>query len=151
MPQRRPIVFLAAQPTVARGRPAPHTGLDPLYEHGDVVVLIQPGDAPSFNAERCMRLIESRLEPFDPERDMFAFAGGDQLALFMTALVLADICRDEGITSVTWLRYERGLDDRGNRTHKGAKYVPVEVPVCGGSADAYLIETVGDVPRDGAA
>lgn len=119
-------VHLIAQPSVSRDRKPP--SLDPLYEHGPVEVLIQAGEYPTFNPERCLKLVEDRLRNFDPDRDCLAWAGGDALAAVMAGVVLSDMAAEKGWESFTWLRYERPVDGSGKRTHIGAKYTPIKVP-----------------------
>lgn len=120
-------VYLISQPSVSRDKRPPN--LRPLYEHGPVEVLVQSGENPAFHPDRVMRLIESRLKDFNADTDFIAHAGGDPLASVMVGIVLADMAADpeQGFESIKWLRYERGKDNAGARTHDNAKYIPVSI------------------------
>jgi hypothetical protein len=56
---RRPTVFLIAQPTISRKK-AP-VDLAPLYEHGDVQVVLPMSDSPTFTPVKCYEVMEDRL------------------------------------------------------------------------------------------
>lgn len=123
----RPTVYLIAQPTVKRN-PAPGQratqNIEPLYRHGDVVVLVAAGEYPTFNPERCLSLMEHRMADFDPERDFFAWAGGDTLS----AVLVGNLLAQRGVKEIRWLRYERGRDGK-TRTDHDAYYLPVTIPL----------------------
>jgi hypothetical protein len=70
-------VYLISQPSVARTKDNQPKNMEPLYEHGEVVVLVQAGEHPTFQQKRVMRLIRQRLEHFDPTCDTVAWVGGD--------------------------------------------------------------------------
>ena len=119
---RRPVVYLIAQPTVSRNK-SKNFNLDPLYDHGEVQVVLPMGDSPTFTPEKCMDVIERRLEAFDPSIDFLVWAGGDTLAAVMVGMALVN--RD--IWAFQWLRYERARLADGTRTDEGAAYVPVTI------------------------
>lgn len=129
--QTMPKVFLIQQPSLSRVRDNRPKNMDPLYDHGEVIVLIPSGEHPGFNPERVMRLIRQRLEGFDPKVDYIAHVGGDALSVLMVGMVLADMSCDENFPfeAIQWLRYDRPEDGRGGRTHEGAKYVPTRVVI----------------------
>lgn len=121
---RTPTVYLIAQPTVPRkGGKLPD--LTPLAAHGDIKVLITPGEYPAFHPERALKLIRQRLAEFDPAIDYIAWAGGDTLSAVLTGIVLMEL----ECTGVTWLRHERGRDpkDPSIRTDEGSHYTPVDI------------------------
>lgn len=120
---RRSTVYLIAQPTISTHGKQPN--IEPVAKYGSIRVLIQAGEYPTFNPGRCLDLIRSRLEAFDPEQDYLVWAGGDTLAAVLTGVVLAE----RGVQEVTWLRYERGRDRQGARTDEGSRYVPITVPL----------------------
>lgn len=120
---RRPTVYLIAQPTISR-RKAP-LNLEPLYEHGEVQVVLPMSDAPTFNPVTCYEVMEKRLENFNPEIDFLVWAGGDTLSAVMVGMIL--INQAEPVWRFNWLRYERFRHPDGSRTDKGAKYVPVVI------------------------
>lgn len=119
---RRPVVYLIAQPTVSRNKTKPFD-LNPLYDHGEVQVVLPMGDSPTFTPIKCMDVIEKRLEAFDPDIDFLVWAGGDTLAAVMVGLALAQM----EIWCFRWLRYERARLPDGSRTDIGAKYTPVDI------------------------
>lgn len=114
-----PTVFLIAQPMIQRRKKPPN--LKPLYEHGEVQVIIPTSDSPTFNAQKCYEMVENRLAGYDPEVDFLVWAGGDTLAALMAGMYLGN----EDIWRFRWLRYERHRLPDGSRTDEGAKYVPV--------------------------
>lgn len=124
-------VFLIQQPSMARQREHRPKNMDPLYDHGEIIVLVQAGEHPGFQPERVMRLIRQRLSGFNPKTDYIAHVGGDPLSTLMVGMALADLSCDEHFPfdSIQWLRYDRPEDGRGGRTHVGAKYVPTEVVI----------------------
>lgn len=120
---RRPTVYLIAQPTLSR-RKAP-LNLAPLYEHGEVQVVLPMSDSPTFEPVTCYNVMEERLRHFDPEVDFLVWAGGDTLAAVMAGMILVNM--EQPIWCFKWLRYERFRNADGSRTDKGAKYVPVVI------------------------
>lgn len=118
----RPIVYLIAQPTVAStGRVL---DLSALSEHGEVLVIVRSGDAPSFHPPRTLERIKKRLLRFRPDKDFLVWAGGDTLAALLTGVVLTGMQLKE----VQWLRWERRLDPgTGRRVDDGGRYLPVRV------------------------
>ena len=121
VPNRKPIVYLIAQPTISRRKVPPN--LTPLYKHGDVVTLLMAGEQPAFRPRDCFEALETRFRNFDPEIDFMAWAGGDVLAAVMAGMLLAE--RD--IFCFQWLRYERFRLPNGDRVDEGATYEPVEI------------------------
>jgi hypothetical protein len=97
--------------------------LDPLYDHGELRVVLPTGDAPAFRPGECMNTMAARFEHFDPELDFIVWAGGDTLAAVMVGFLL----HERGFHVFNWLRYERRRLDDGSRTDDGAKYYPVKV------------------------
>lgn len=120
---RRPVVYLIAQPTVSR-RKAP-INLKPLYEHGEVQVVLPMSDSPTFNPVTCYEVMEERLSRYDPDVDYLVWAGGDTLSAVMAGMILVN--QEEPIWRFIWLRYERHRNEDGSRTDTGAKYVPVVI------------------------
>lgn len=120
---RRPTVYLIAQPTLSRRKPP--INLAPLYEHGDVQVVLPMSDSPAFEPTTCYKVMEDRLRHFDPDNDFLVWAGGDTLAAVMVGMILVN--QEEPIWCFKWLRYERVRLEDGSRTDKGAKYVPVVI------------------------
>lgn len=136
----RPTVYLIAQPTVSRRKAPPD--LKPLYDHGEVQVVLPLSDSPTFNPVKCYEIMEDRLAHFDPERDFIAWAGGDTLSAIMVGMML--INRDEPIWKFNWLRYERFRQPDGRRTDEGAKYIPVVIDLRDPQYD--LLEETDDRP-----
>lgn len=122
IPQKR-TVFLIAQPTISR-RKLP-LNLGPLYEHGEVQVVLPMSDKPSFSPAKCYDVMAERLARFNPETDFLVWAGGDTLSAVMVGMILVN--QEEPVWRFTWLRYERFRKDDGTRTDEGAKYVPVVI------------------------
>lgn len=120
---RRPTVYLIAQPTVSR-RKKP-LNLAPLYDHGDVQVVLPMSDSPTFEPLKCFEVMEDRLSKFDPEIDFLVWAGGDTLSAVMAGMILINM--EEPVWRFNWLRYERFRNPDGSRTDEGAKYVPVVI------------------------
>jgi hypothetical protein len=118
-----PTVFLIAQPSVARDGKMPN--LEPLAEYGDVKVLVEAGDYPSFRPDTALAKITERLSDFDAEHDYLAWAGGDTLAAVITGMVLSTM----GHKYVRWLRFERGRTEDGKRDGNNGKYTPIDVLV----------------------
>jgi hypothetical protein len=97
--------------------------LSPLYEHGDLKVVLPVGDSPTNHPDQSYCLMEERLATFDPEKDYLVWAAGDVLAAVMVGMILVNM--EEPIWKFNWLRYERARLPDGTRTHEGARYVPV--------------------------
>lgn len=140
---RRPVVYLIAQPTVSRNKKP--MDLAPLYEHGDVQVLCPAGDAPTFTPVRCVEVMEQRLVNFDPTCDFLVWAGGDTLAAVMAGMLLAEA----GHYTFTWLRWERDRTDDGGRLETG-RYRPVRIDISEEdfSDDDDMRDMAGDLFRD---
>lgn len=120
-------VYLIAQPSVNRQGELPK--LEPLREYGEVRVLCQTGEWPSFNPRRCLNFMRSRLAHFDPARDYLVWAGGDTLAAFLAGIVVGELGA-RGVEHIQWLRYDRPKDQgTGQRTDVGARYVPITIPL----------------------
>jgi hypothetical protein len=117
------MVFLIAQPTVPKDGKMPN--LEPLAEFGDVKVLVEAGDYPSFRPDLALEKISERLANFDAENDYLAWAGGDTLAALITGMVLAE----RGHRYVRWLRFERARTEGGGRDNNNGKYTPIDVLV----------------------
>lgn len=120
---RRPVVYLIAQPTISR-RKSP-INLQPLYEYGEVQVVLPMSDSPTFKPVACYEVMEDRLSRFDPDMDYLVWAGGDTLSAVLAGMILVN--QEDPIWRFTWLRYERYRNEDGTRTDKGAKYVPVVI------------------------
>lgn len=135
---RRPTIYLIAQPTLSRRKPP--LNLEPLYEHGEVQVVLPMSDSPTFNPAHCYDMMEARLSKFDPAIDYLVWAGGDTLAAVMVGMIL--INQEEPIWCFNWLRYERFRNPDGSRTDIGAKYVPVVIDLR--TSDETLEEDVDD-------
>lgn len=117
----RPRVFLIAQPTIAKNGSLPD--LTPLADYGDVTVVVEAGEYPSFRPSESWRRVVSRLQDYDAENDFLAWAGGDTLSAVMIGAALAA----QGHRSFRWLRFERGRLANGERDNMRGKYTPVEV------------------------
>jgi hypothetical protein len=123
---RSAVVYLIAQPSISR-RKKP-VNITPLYEHGEVQLVLPQGDSPTFTPRKCLDKMCDRLFPevgrnYDPETDYLVWAGGDTLAALLTGMLLAE----QEIWSFKWLRYERARLPNGDRTDEGAVYVPITV------------------------
>lgn len=132
-----PSVYLIAQPTVKRDGAVPDTSA--LGEFGEVKVLINSGEYPALHPERCLTLIEKRLETFDEAEDMIVWAGGDTLAAVLVGVVLERM----QINAVRWLKFQRGWDGDGNRDPEKSYYREVIVPLMTPRVDEYAPD-----PRD---
>jgi hypothetical protein len=119
--RRKPVVYLIAQPTVSRTKK--NMNLDPLYNHGDLKVLIPAGESPAFNPTKCIEIMAARFEHFDPTVDFLVWGGGDTLSAVMAGFLLSE----RNIQVFNWLRYERKRLPDGTRVDDGAIYVPVKV------------------------
>jgi hypothetical protein len=119
----RPTVYLIAQPSISRSKKP--IDISPLYEHGDVKVVLPMGDSPTNRPSESYCIMEDRLATFDPDRDFLVWASGDVLSAVMTGMILTNM--EEPIWKFNWLRYERARDSDGSRSHVGAKYVPVVI------------------------
>jgi hypothetical protein len=128
-----PKVYLISEPSTSRVRDHKAKNMEPLYEHGEIVVLVRSGEHPGFQPARVMRLIRQRLTDFNFETDFVAHVGGDPLAVLMVGMALADMSVAEDGESlfhrVRWLRYDRPEAPGGGRTHEGARYVPTDVEI----------------------
>lgn len=125
-------VYLIAQPTVPRQKPDGSRGqmdMTPLYEHGEVRVLVQAGEYPGFHPARCLDKIEQRLADFNPDTDCLAWLGGDTLSAVLTGFVLATKLHDVDDPHVTYLRFDRARLPDGSRDNTTGKYIPVRVPL----------------------
>jgi hypothetical protein len=118
-------VYLIAQPSLDREGRAPD--LSSLRAHGELRVVVRSGEYPSSNPQRAMRLVRERMADFNPSTDFVVWAGGDTLAALLVGVVLAE----KGCYDVMWLRYDRPRDPNNShrRTHTGARYVPLVVPL----------------------
>lgn len=125
-PDRPAVVYLIAQPSLSRKK-AP-VNITPLYEHGELKLVLPQGDSPTFAPKKCIDLMGKRLFPeegeeYNPDYDYLVWAGGDTLAALLTGMLLAE----REIWSFKWLRYERARLADGSRTDEGATYVPITV------------------------
>ena len=119
-------VFLICEPSVKKARTAGGAlpNITPLFEHGPVTVLLSSADPRPVNSpDRALRLLEQRLDAFDPDHDLLAWAGGDTITALLTGVAL----ERRGVNAVTWLRYDRAIAPDGSRTDDGARYAPVRV------------------------
>jgi len=120
---RRPIVYLIMQPTSSRTREP--LDLVPLYDHGEVKIVLPRMDSPTAHPLSCYEKMEANMRGFDPDIDFLAWAGGDKLSAVMVGMILVNA--EEPIWRFNWLRYERHRSSDGSRTNRGAKYVPVVI------------------------
>lgn len=122
-PQRaeRGRVFLIAQPTIAKNGRLPD--LTPLADYGDVTVLVEGGEYPSFRPGETWQRVAARLQDFDAEADYLAWAGGDTLAAVMAGAALVAL----GHRTFRWLRFDRAHTRDGGRDNNSGAYVPVEI------------------------
>ncbi len=130
-----PTVYLIAQPSISRRKEPPN--LKPLYEHGEVQVVLPTGDSPTFDPQKCYDMMHERLAKYNPETDFLVWAGGDTLAALMAGMYLGN----EQIWRFRWLRYERHRLPDGSRTDEGAKYVPVVIDIFDPSPDMDIDES----------
>ncbi len=115
-------VFLIATPSVSSKGDFPK--LEPLAEFGDIKVVVENGDYPSFKPAEIYKKVVDRLKMYDAENDYLVWAGGDTLAAFMAGSALAQM----GHRSFRWLRFERGIDrETGRRTNERGKYTPIDI------------------------
>lgn len=115
-------VFLIAQPTIPKNGRLPD--LTPLAEYGDIKVVIDGGEYPSFKPGKAWERISDRLKDFDAERDYVAWAGGDTLSAVMVGSALTQM----GHRFFRWLRFERAVDPQTKeRIDHTGKYTPVEI------------------------
>jgi hypothetical protein len=114
-------VFLIAQPTIAKNGQLPD--LTPLAEFGDVTVVVEAGEYPSFKPGETWDRVAARLADFDAELDYVTWAGGDTLAAVMVGAALAQ----RGHRMFRWLRFERRNLPNGGRDNSRGHYNPVEV------------------------
>lgn len=115
-------VFLIAQPTIPKDGKLPD--LTPLAEYGDIKVIIDGGEYPSFKPGAAWIRVSERLADFDAEHDYVAWAGGDTLSAVMVGSVLTQL----GHRMFRWLRFERAVDPTTKRrVNNTGKYTPVEV------------------------
>lgn len=119
----RPTVYLINAPTLSGSGRLPD--LTPMAEYGTIKVLVENGEYPSFKPQECLRKIYQRLKDCDEERDYIAWAGGEPLSAVMVGAVLADLDK----TSIRWLRFERGRNERGERDARCGHYNVVSVPI----------------------
>lgn len=114
-------VFLIAQPTIAKSGALPD--LTPLADYGDVTVVVEAGEYPSFKPGEAWRRVAARLKDFDSDNDYLAWAGGDTLSAVMAGAALTQL----GHRAFKWLRFERGIAPGGGRDNMRGKYTPVEI------------------------
>ena len=121
-----PRVFLICEPSVKKARTVGGglPNITPLFEHGNVTVLLTSADPRPINhPEQALQLIDQRLDTYHPDHDLLAWAGGDTIAALLTGVAL----ERRGVNAVTWLRYDRAIAPDGSRTDDGARYTPVRV------------------------
>jgi hypothetical protein len=121
---RRPVVYLIAQPTVARNKKP--LDLAQLYDHGEVQVLCPQGDSPTFKPAACFNVMCDRFKDFDPDVDFLVWAGGDTLSAVMAGMLLVE----QGYWYFQWLRFDRDRERGSGRRLDTGKYVPVTVDLC---------------------
>jgi hypothetical protein len=134
---RRPVVYLIAQPTVSRHKKA--FDINGLYEHGEVQVLCPDGSSPTYTPGKVLEVMESRFEPFDPEVDFLVWAGGDTLSAVMAGMLLVE----REFWSFNWLRFERDRENGTGRRLDTGKYVPVVIDLS--DEDPYRRDVVEDM------
>lgn len=100
---------------------------------GTVVPVLGERESPSLGLAPCLAKMRSMLKDFDVEHDYLLAAGGDQLASFLAAMVLADM----GLLGrgVRWLRWDRNRDYDGRRDFTRGEYQPVTVSLSGTGAN----------------
>ena|SRR5690242_10862319 len=115
-------VFLIAQPTIPKNGQLPD--LTPLADFGDIKVVIEAGDYPSFKPGEAWKRVNDRLRDFDAEQDYLVWAGGDTLSSVMAGAALTQM----GHRRFRWLRFERGVvKSTGERDNLRGKYSVVEI------------------------
>lgn len=118
-------VYLVQEPTVPRHATGKTIDISPLYQWGNVEVLIDQGQVASFNPTPVREQIARRLRDFDPDVDFICAAGGDYLGMLMAGMALADM----GFDYAYFLRFERKRLPDGSRSPSEGSYVPVMFPV----------------------
>lgn len=122
-------VFLIAQPTIAKSGHLPD--LTPLADYGEVTLVTEVGENPSFKPGEVFQRAVDRLKDFDAENDYLVWAGGDTLSAVMAGAILMQ----HGHRFFRWLRFERGRrkgvaeqgKQRVERDDNRGWYTPVEV------------------------
>lgn len=95
--------------------------------YGAIHFLLEPDQSPSTKPAVCRAKIYKELYAnFDYKTDYIVWSGGDSLALFMAAAVLA---KNLNVPAIKWLKFERGRDLEGNRVPGKSFYTPVEVKI----------------------
>lgn len=145
---RPAVVYLIAQPSISRKKKP--INITPLYEHGEVRLVLPQGDSPTFSPKKCCELMHDRLFPeegqqYDPDIDYLVWAGGDTLAALFAGMLLAEL----EIWRFKWLRYERARLSNGDRVDEGAAYVPVTIDLTDlQSGDEAMVAATGDEDSD---
>lgn len=145
---RPAVVYLIAQPSISRKKKP--INITPLYEHGEVRLVLPQGDSPTFSPKKCCELMHDRLFPeegqqYDPDIDYLVWAGGDTLAALFAGMLLAEL----EIWCFKWLRYERARLSNGDRVDEGAAYVPVTIDLTDlQSGDEAMVAATGDEDSD---
>ncbi len=145
--ERPAVVYLIAQPSISRKKKP--VNITPLYEHGEVRLVLPQGDSPTFTPKKCFDLMCDRLFPeegqqYDPDIDYLVWAGGDTLAALMAGMLLAEY----EIWHFKWLRYERARLSNGDRVDEGATYVPITIDLSDPQLGFELAEAGGDEASD---
>lgn len=114
-------VYLIAQPTVPKSGKLPD--LTPLSDYGDIVVVIEAGDYPSFKPGDAWNRILRRMCNFDAENDYIVWAGGDTLSSVLVGQALSRM----GHRAFRWLRFERARKPNGDRDPSRGNYTVIDV------------------------
>lgn len=118
-------VYLVQQPTVPKGPDKKRIDTTPLYQHGKVTVLLDPGQNAYYNSAASRLQMKERLKTFDPDRDYIAVAGGDSLGVLLVGSILTEM----GFDHFFYLRWERTLLPNGQRDPVNGSYIPLLVPL----------------------
>ena len=120
----QPNVCLIHQPSIDRRGRSPN--LEPATAHGNLRVILESGDYPVFQVEKCIRKLVARLNGFEGQKDSLLWAGGDTLAAFLTGAVMYAM----GAPEVNWLRFERGTNsETGERDNENGVYNRIIIPL----------------------
>lgn len=125
VPSSESTVYLVQEPTVPKGPDKRTINIAPLYHHGKVTVLVDPGQNVSYNSAASRLQMKERLQTFDPDRDFIAVAGGDSLGVALVGSILTEM----GFDHFFYLRWERTRLPGGGRDPVNGSYIPVLVPL----------------------
>jgi len=125
-------VFLIQTPSIDRkGR---SINIQAAAVHGDVLVVLDAGDYPTYRSAKCLDKVTHKLSEFNPDQDFLLWAGGDTLSAVMAGAVLYRF----GLTRFRWLRFERFRNEDGTRDNDRGEYHPIWVNLFPPTDDGQL-------------